>query len=394
MTTVTRIRLPSILSAIRTPGPAEAEESQPDGSVYKVYTNSLGEDVLTKLTDSSGNNWYTAFEYGTNDQSDGLDGSAEGLLLQEDMPSSIASATASSSGYIHIKAPAANLPQGLVYDYAYYDYSSATPGYLYQESVQNGINAASSDLLDQYTYSTQTGVNDGISVTVFPISSKTVYPVAGGTGNETDYNDTYWPGTVQVKQETATLPIVTTDQNGPGGTTPWQTKEVFDASGNPVWEEDADKRFTYNSYWPVTGLLQTTIADCTTDYSVGSETIPAPPDALPASGVNAETDYSNDPLGRVTQVLGPAFVDDAGDTVRTATWTSYIDSPVALSQGQGEGGQGTEVLTASGFEVVTPGAGSAYSAGDYVLVNPVSVEVANLDGQVTDEIQAEDGSEQ
>ena len=91
---------------------------------------------------------------------------------------------------------------------------------------------------------------------------------------------------------------MTPDQNGPVGATPWQTKEVFDASGKLVWEEDANQRFTYYSYWPVTGLLQTTIADCTTDYSVGSTTIPAPPDPLPVSGVNAETDYQyNDPLG-------------------------------------------------------------------------------------------------
>ena len=45
-------------------------------------------------------------------------------------------------------APAAGLPQGLVDDYTYYADAGASPGYLYQESVQNGLNAASADLLE------------------------------------------------------------------------------------------------------------------------------------------------------------------------------------------------------------------------------------------------------
>ena len=374
----------------------EAIEVRPDSTTYKVYTNFLGETVLTDLTDSASHNWYTAWIYGTDGSQDQSDGSANGLLLQEDMPSSITGATAYLSGWITLYTPLAGKPQGLVYDYSYYDYSSDMPGYLYQTLLQNGINADPSTavLLEQYTYATQSGLNDGVTVTVHPLSSTTVYPTAGGDGNETDYNYTWYTDTVQIQQETTSLPIVTTGQNGPGGTSGvdnWQTKDVFDASGNLVWEEDADGRFTYNAYDPVTGLVTETIADCTTDFSVGSETIPPPPDPLPESGINAETDYLyNDPLGRVTQVLGPAFVDDAGDTVRSGTWTSYNDSLLTLGTGQGEGGQGTEVRMASGFEVVSPAAGSAYSAGQFVLVNPISVQIANLDGQLTDQIQAED----
>ena len=49
---------------------------------------------------------------------------------------------------------------------------------------------------------------------------------------------------------------------------------------------------------------------------------------------------------------------------------------------------GTIVATASGFYVQTAATGSAYTAGDYVLMNPISVEVSNLDGQDTDYLSA------
>ena len=187
---------------------------------------------------------------------------------------------------------------------------------------------------------------------------------------------------------TTVLPIVSTTQNGPGGTTPWTTEEYFDPSGEVVWQKDEDGYLTYNAYDSVTGLVTETIADA----GSGSGLTPPSGWSFIDTGINAETDYLYDPLGRLTQTLGPQYVDATGDTVRTATWTSYIDTPLTLNQGQGETGVGTQVLTASGFEVVTPATGSAYVAGDYVLVNPVSVQISDLDGQVTDEIQAEEGS--
>ena len=76
--------------------------------------------------------------------------------------------------------------------------------------------------------------------------------------------------------------------------------------------------------------------------------------SYPDAGTNATTNYSYDPLGRVTQVLGPAFVDDAGDSVRTATWTGYLDAS-------------HEVRTASGDETL--------GSGGSTLVNPISIAV-------------------
>ena len=223
------------------------------------------------------------------------------------------------------------------------------------------------------------------------MASSTVYPTAGGSGVETDYGYLWYTGTVQVQQETTTLPIVSAAQNGPGGTTPWTTKQVF-AFGSLIWEEDADGGLTYHQYDPVTGLIVKTVEDVSADPRPANSGLPDPPDGFPSAGVNAGTDYQHDPLGRLTETLGPEYVDATGDTVRTASWTSYVNAPVSFSDGQGEGGQGTEVRTVGGFEVDTPAIGSQYSAGQFVRVNPVTIAVSNLDGQATDQIQAEDGS--
>ncbi|MGA2502229.1 MAG: hypothetical protein ABSH20_31180, partial [Tepidisphaeraceae bacterium] len=340
----------------------ETTETRPDGSTYTVYTNPLGETLLTDLADTASDNWYTAWRYGPS-------GSSDALLVEKDMPSAIAWVTANSNGSITLAAPAAGQPQGLVYDYSYYGDSSGSPGYLYQETLKNGLNAAASSavLVDQYAYAAQSGETDGMPVTVHPLAAETVYPVAGGTGNETDYSYTWYAGSVQVQQETTTLPIVTPAQNGPGGATHWTEQDAYDPAGNLAWEKDADGNLTYHAHDPVTGRETETIADAGSSSGL----------ALPSgwsylhAGINAATNYSYDPLGRIAQVLGPVFVDDAGDTVRTATWTTYLDA-------------GHEVRTASGDETL--------SSGGYTLVNPIAIMVFDRDGQATDEIQAEDGS--
>ena len=42
----------------------ETTEARPDASTYKVYTNFLGEILVTDLADSSGNHWYAEQQYG------------------------------------------------------------------------------------------------------------------------------------------------------------------------------------------------------------------------------------------------------------------------------------------------------------------------------------------
>ena len=238
-----------------------------------------------------------------------------------------------------------------------------------------------------------------MTVSLYVQASSTVYrDDAGDEPITTRYVNTWYSGTVQPSSTTTVLPIVTTDQNGPGGTDGtdnWTTEEVFSASGNDIWDKDANGVLTYNSYDPVTGLLTATIADVGgTDPRPSGSDLPDPPITLPSSGKNAETDESYDPLGREVQSLGPEFTDADGDSVRTATFTAYLDTLQTLPDGEGFAGPtvggdatglGTIVATASGYQDLT--------ADDFVLVNPISLEVSNLDGQDTDDLQAQAGTD-
>ena len=70
---------------------SETVESRPDGSSYSVFSNAIGEPLLTIFTDSSSDHWYTAYTYGTS-------GSTDGLVVEEAMPSAIASAAVNADG--------------------------------------------------------------------------------------------------------------------------------------------------------------------------------------------------------------------------------------------------------------------------------------------------------
>ena len=124
---------------------------------------------------------------------------------------------------------------------------------------------------------------------------------------------------------------------------------------------------TFNYYDPVTDRLACSIQDIdsATLTAFGHETgqsIWTPGDvesSLPSSGhINARTDYRYDGLGRVTQTLGPMHTNDAGDWVRTATWTVYKDAD-------------HETWTAQGFATYTDSTGTTLSS--YTLVNPISI---------------------
>ena len=196
---------------------------------------------------------------------------------------------------------------------------------------------------------------------------------------------------------TTDLPIVPTSQNGPG--TQWSTVQVFDPAGNATWSMDADDNISLDQYDAVTGDLLESVANVNTASGSLPSTVTDAADtvAVPTlsgsplfatlstdtTNLNAISDYLYDLLGRPTLSLGPAFVDSTGDIVRTATFTTYQDSPVTLPTGEGENGSGTYVATMSGYYNVT--------TGDWVLVNPLAIEVSNLDGQDTDDLQGQDG---
>jgi RHS repeat-associated protein len=382
-------------------------------ATYTVFTNFAGETLLTDLYDTTfGEHWVTDQTYGLISQS-----YEQGLLLQSAQPSAVD--VAAVDGYDQYSNPeygynSANAslavqfnPTGLI---AVYTYSSATTagettagnvqGYLESETLDDGN--TTSVPVESYAYYAHVGsvaTADGtlISVNVFPTASDSTYPNAPGdmTPDTTSYTYSWWnvPNTstpsAQVQQETTTLPVVSVEQNGSGNAT--TELDYFNVNGTLQWEQDGDAFLTYHAYDAVTGLEIETVADAGSGSGLSS--VLPPGWSFPDVGVNATTNYQYDSLGRLTQTLGPAFLDAAGATVRTASWTSYVDNPVTLPtgvgapyplpSGEGQGWQGTEVLTGSGYATVVAG-----SITGFTLVNPISITISDLDGNVTDEIEA------
>ncbi|MEJ7594358.1 MAG: hypothetical protein WKF77_22715, partial [Planctomycetaceae bacterium] len=83
---------------------------------------------------------------------------------------------------------------------------------------------------------------------------------------------------------------------------------------------------------------------------------------------NLTTDYEIDAKGRTTQTLGPvheAVIGSTAKQVRIATWTTHDEYT-------------NKVTTASGYAEGTT----------FTLVNPVSITIANNNGNVLEQIQA------
>ena len=202
------------------------------------------------------------------------------------------------------------------------------------------------------------------------MASETAYSQNGGAGAEvTSYAYRSWyAGTLQPQEVWTTLPTIGTDQNGPGGTGA-TVYDYLDCSGNLTWEKDERGFITNYQYNWIPGMVLETVQDI--DQGTATSLGLSAPWALPATGQDATTDYLYDPGRRVTQILGPAHMV-AGQSVRTATWYVYQDITHQLWSASG-------YATGANWQTCT-------------MFNPVSIEMYDADGNLTDDIQATLGS--
>lgn len=358
-------------------------ENLPDGSTNKIYTNSLGQVLLSDLTVGASHTiTYNQYTYDYNSQSNGQ-------LLFCAEPTAILTYTAYDNGYL---APSSTYT-GLVHVYRYstsmyicgsvYLPTGQPDGYLESEWVRSGWGDAYglydpryAKELRSYTYDTlpsYAASSYDVVPAIHPLRSVTEYPTAGGPGIETHYrNQTQYTNSIVLKQQEIDFPTIDDGQNGSGiGATGLQ---YYDAGGRLIWQEDARGTFTYNHYDATTGRLDYTIEDI--DQSQGID-LPVDwrGDALPTSGhLNARTDYWYDALGRVVQILGPAHyaivggLDSEPQNIRSATWTIYGECV-------------HQTWTAEGYVL-------AASPTVGYLVGPVSIKKTDRDGRVTNQIQA------
>ena len=104
--------------------------------------------------------------------------------------------------------------------------------------------------------------------TVYPIANATVYRNDDGTGAQTtEYTYSWFSNSAQMESMTVERPIVTTDQNGPGGSTRDTDITFFDSYGRMIWHKDAENHLTYTAYDPLTGAVVKTITDVDTDLT-------------------------------------------------------------------------------------------------------------------------------
>ncbi len=354
-------------------------ENRPDGSTYTVYTNYLGQTLLSDLADPSENHTYTYYEYDL-DGRPILTAGASAIDAYDD--------GANDDFRISLTVTGA----GPVEQTTYYATTTATAetaggaaGYVATRSIAEGLVAPTGGatsywntemvLQQSYEYFKYTANNpSGSQATVYPVASVTRYAdEAGTTPVTTSYAYTWHEGSVQRKTVVTTLPAVSGAQNGSGQAA--QQVAFYDEAGNLTWSKDERGFLTRYVVDSLTGRMIQSIDDADT---TGLANLPVDPTtgnplATPAGGGrNLVSDYSHDPHGRTTQVLGPVHLVD-GVATRTAQWTVYDDAA-------------GETRSAVGYAVEsTPGSGTFDS---FTIVGPVGITRYDADGRVLEQIEA------
>ncbi|TWT55957.1 RHS repeat-associated core domain-containing protein [Allorhodopirellula solitaria] len=328
-------------------------ETRPGGSVNTVYTNFIGQGLLSVLTSGS-DQWLTANAYDD-----------AGRLLQVALPSAVISFDPGEADLgIVLRST-----EGLIKLRSYYATtgSGAATGYLESTSLKQG-SGGTPVLQSELEYTQRTGGG----ATIYPIAKQTRYrDDAGAEPLDTTYTYEWYTDAVQIKQRTITLPVVTTAQNGPNTAT--TQKQVYDERGNLTWSMDARGFITRMFYDQVLGAMLQRIDDADTSLLSG---VPAGWSTPSVGGKHLIFDYEIDSRGRTTQQLGPVHTLDIGGTataVRRASWTVYKDAEHAT-------------WTASGYAT---GTGPAYT---YTLINPVNIQQRDARGNILEQIEVPRGS--
>lgn len=393
-----------------------------DGNTETVYTNYLGQTILDDVWDAaSQQHTYTYYEYDAygdvvlDASSSAIDGyndgdanyagdgrtAGQGRVVGDGPTANFndfhiqlgitRTGSVQESSYRYVTVSEFHTSAGLlkatwVADGLVFPSVAGTGNYPGEDS--NSYYNSTAVLKESYTYGTQTGTDgSGPSETIYPEATDTTYTTATSTLSSTDSaatpttttTDTYYAGTLQPKTVVTTQPLVgngengTPQQNGTG--TAAKTIDYYDQQGNLAWSEDANGYLTYNDYDSTTGLLLETIAN------VNSTTVLPSGVSLPTgvglsfptqNGPSETTNYYYDSQQNLDETLGPMHQVD-GQNVRTASWT-YNDSA------------DNTTYSAQGYATYT--SAGASTPASYTLVNPVSVEITDADGNVNDDIKA------
>ena len=185
----------------------------------------------------------------------------------------------------------------------------------------------------------------------------------------TSYKYELFPGTDKVMQKTTILPVIPKEQNGTGIAA--TIVERFDEKGRLIWSKDEVGVIRYNQYDSTTGRLVKSIMDVDTTKTADFDCeVPKGWATIADAGKHLATEYEYDAQGRMAQVLYPEneSVDENNNAIvaRKASWTVYDEVH-------------RQTMYASGYVTADQKA---------VLVNPVSITIRNVAGNVQEEILA------
>jgi RHS repeat-associated protein len=346
-------------------------EQEPDGSTTTIYTNYLGEPLLTDKAQGP-QHWYTYAQYENASYLPSFSkirfyAEPSAVIGYDPLDASGNWDQSSATKGIHF----AN--SGLVHET---DYKSDT-GYVEYQKLKEGWNG-SSTTLSYYSYTPY--YKTVSSPPIYTYASVMNYQDSNGwVTNQTSYNYTFYPDSAQPKVVTTTLPYVSEDEHGSYA---WAVRtQWYDPQGNLILAKNEDGRFTYYGYNRDSNqiVLDKQIIRTISDLGQNCDTAllgtlhlleDFDNSDLPEVGLNQITDSTYDSAGRLTQTLGPIFQNDQGNWVRTASWIVLGDH---------------EKFTAQGYAVYASETATAPSS--YVLANPISLTKVNHDNKTTDEIQ-------
>ncbi|MBS0205278.1 MAG: RHS repeat-associated core domain-containing protein [Planctomycetes bacterium] len=353
-------------------------ETRPDGTVKIVYCNNVGLPMLSVLRQSqvspvagssSGSSsssgasgeWCHFYRFDTAGRPI-LTAEASAITGYDDTYDDLLNFNPVTGQFAYLKND-----DGLIRLTNYYAASDAPQpeGYQKSEQIQQG-QSGTPILLNSTTYETVTAGG----ITVHPIATQTQYPDASNPviTIQTSYAYTFHTGTVQPQQQTTTLPVISTSQNGSGVAN--TRKAYFDQLGYQLWDMDERGFITGTTYDSITGAVIQQIRDY--DTSQTGNAAPTGWVTPTGGGLNLVTDMTVDNQGRTIQSLGPSHsIDLAGTvtTVRTASWSVFDDVNHMTYSGQG----------------YATGTSPSYTC---TLVNPVSITKMGPGGRVNEQIQA------
>src|SRR5262249_26031953 len=121
----------------------------------------------------------------------------------------------------------------------------------------------------------------------------------------------------QMQSMTVTKPLISTSQNGPGGTANDTESTYFDTYGRPIWHKEGDGFLNYTEYDQNTGAVTKTIIDVDTTRTSDFSNLPTGWSTPSGGDLHLITLYEVDGLGRTTKLTDPAS---------NVTYTVYKDT--------------------------------------------------------------------